>query len=175
MFTNGNELDDRIDLIDKARALGGSSIEHKGATSRQVMERALTAAGVKDKLDAKSDEYVAALFDAHAHIAKNGMPAKRADSASARVYRQDSAEVPVDICARAREIMIEQNRARYDAVYAPAPVMTPELEADIRNDAAYGIEEQARRQQRRNNEEAYRRGTAGSTPPAPKPPAKDRW
>jgi hypothetical protein len=56
---------ERVDVLEKAGELTGKRERHDGLTNRQVMELALEAAEVRiDGIEDRSDEYVAARFDA---------------------------------------------------------------------------------------------------------------
>lgn len=56
---------ERVDVLEKASELTGKRERHDGLSNRQVMELALEAAEVRiDGIEARSDEYVAARFDA---------------------------------------------------------------------------------------------------------------
>jgi hypothetical protein len=56
---------ERVDVLEKAGDLTGKRERHDGLSNRQVMELALAAAEVRiDGLENRSDEYVAARFDA---------------------------------------------------------------------------------------------------------------
>ena len=56
---------ERVDVLEKAGELTGKRERHDGLTNRQVMELALEAAEVRiDGIGGRSDEYVAARFDA---------------------------------------------------------------------------------------------------------------
>lgn len=56
---------ERVDVLEKAGELTGERERHDGLTNRQVMELALEAAEVRiDGIEDRSDEYVAARFDA---------------------------------------------------------------------------------------------------------------
>jgi hypothetical protein len=55
----------RVDVLEKAGELTGKRERHDGLSNRQVMELALEAAEVRiDGIEDRSDEYVAARFDA---------------------------------------------------------------------------------------------------------------
>ena len=56
---------ERVDVLEKAGELTGKRERHDGLSNRQVMELALEAAEVRiDRIEDRSDEYVAARFDA---------------------------------------------------------------------------------------------------------------
>jgi hypothetical protein len=56
---------ERVDVLEKAAELTGNRERHDGLSNRQVMELALEAAEVRiDGIEDRSDEYVAARFDA---------------------------------------------------------------------------------------------------------------
>ena len=56
---------ERVDVLEKAGELTGQRERHDGLSNRQVMELALEAAEVRiDGIESRSDEYVAARFDA---------------------------------------------------------------------------------------------------------------
>lgn len=56
---------ERVDVLEKASELTGKRERHDGLSNRQVMELALEAREVRiDGLESRSDEYVAARFDA---------------------------------------------------------------------------------------------------------------
>lgn len=56
---------ERVDVLEKAAEIMGKRERHDGLTNREVMELALEAAEVRiDALETRSDEYIAARFDA---------------------------------------------------------------------------------------------------------------
>jgi len=56
---------ERVEVLDKAAAITGARSRHDGLTNRQVQELALKSGGVKvDQIETRSDDYVAARFDA---------------------------------------------------------------------------------------------------------------
>jgi len=66
----------RVDVLEKAGEIIGKRERHDGLTNREVMELALEAAEVRiDGLETRSDEYVAARFDA-AYEAADKVPYK---------------------------------------------------------------------------------------------------
>jgi hypothetical protein len=55
----------RVELLEKAHAMTGERIDAAGKSAREIQLEALDAVGYEtDRLDGKSDEYVAATFDA---------------------------------------------------------------------------------------------------------------
>ena len=58
-------VSERVELLEKAHAMTGERIDAAGKSAREIQLEALEAVGYEtDRLDGKSDEYVAATFDA---------------------------------------------------------------------------------------------------------------
>lgn len=70
-------VSERVELLEKANAVAGERIDAAGKSARDIQLEALDAVGYDtDRLDGKTDEYVAATFDAMAERADG----KRLDS-----------------------------------------------------------------------------------------------
>jgi hypothetical protein len=77
---------ERVEILDKAAEIIGNRERHDGLSNREVMVLALQAANVPiDSIDTRSDEYIAARFDA-AHEAADKVP--YAHGAAAMLARQ---------------------------------------------------------------------------------------
>jgi hypothetical protein len=72
-------VSERVELLEKATAMTGERIDAAGKSARDIQLEALDAIGYDtDRLDGKTDEYVAATFDAMAERADG----KRLDSST---------------------------------------------------------------------------------------------